>query len=111
MKKILQEYIEGVRTQGIKEENFNNVLVSINDSNMVFGLIDEKYAKAVDTMLRSIVSTYQYDWLMWWIYEAEYGGGSCIGVSDSSGAGDLSTFDQFYAFVFESKPLAEILNV
>jgi len=99
-KQLLEYYIAETEKLSDFKDSLNQVLESIAPENHIWSLVPESYQTMVLRLLQ--LTPEQEDWLSWWMYE------STKGVSDTTGCMDLDSFDDFYAFVFEHKTVAEI---
>jgi len=71
-KKILcEEYIEVMLDLRDKEEDLGNALSAINKDNYFIGILPEDVLELINNMFSSIVGEEVYEWVTWWLYEAD----------------------------------------
>lgn len=70
--KAAYNYAMALKMQRAYEQQVNDGLQMINPDNQVFGLADAVEGPYTDLILELLGPTL-FEWLMWWIYETEYG--------------------------------------
>jgi hypothetical protein len=69
---IAYDYAMALRVQNILTEQLNTALGSLGSDNQVFSLaepIEVAYTKLVQSLLLPEL----FEWLMWWMYETDFG--------------------------------------
>ena len=70
--KIAHDYCTAMKTQRAGEELVSRAFNSLGSDNQIFGLaepIEGAYTELVHELLGPVL----FEWLMWWMYETEYG--------------------------------------
>lgn len=101
-KTLLKLFIDETLKLHKLEDRLNDAFCDLNYDNQVMRVLPDSYTDMVFALLQ--LNNSDSSWVSWWMYE------DTKGVSDTTGCMDLETFDEFYAFVFEAKTVAEIQN-
>lgn len=70
--KAAYNYAMALKTQQAYERQAHQALQVIHPDNQVFGLADAVEGPYTDLILELLGPTL-FEWLMWWIYETDYG--------------------------------------
>lgn len=70
--KAAYNYAMGLKMQRTYEWQVHQGLLMLNPDNQVFGLADAVEGPYTDLILELLGPTL-FEWLMWWIYETDYG--------------------------------------
>ena len=70
--KIAYDYCMAMITQRAAEESVSQAFAALGSDNLIFALA-EPLEGAYTTLVESLLGPELFDWLMWWMYEADYG--------------------------------------
>lgn len=70
--RIAHAYCGAMITQQAYEAELNKVFHCINPDNQVFGLADPIEGPYTE-LVAELLGPELFDWLMWWMYETDYG--------------------------------------
>jgi hypothetical protein len=70
--KIAYDYAMALKTQREYDNHLDTALRLINPDNQIYGLADAVEG-AYTNLVQELLSENLFDWLMWWMYETEYG--------------------------------------
>ena len=107
----LRTFVDASTSLHAKQMLVDTAFRSIDVENVLISLIPSDYTSMVDMLLISHVGDSKFESLMWWIYDTvdEHGDRTAF-VEDTTGGVLLSTFDEFYAFIFENVQVCTILK-
>ena len=69
---IAYDYINAHQVQRCYEDKVNQALQLLNPDNQIFGLCDS-LSTAYDKLVLSTLGEDTFEWLLWWMYECDYG--------------------------------------
>ena len=70
--KIASDYAQATKSQAQATDNINQALQAICQDNCIFSLA-EPVEQAYTRLVTELLGQELFDWLMWWIYETDYG--------------------------------------
>ena len=70
--KIAEDYVNSTKSQAEATECFNSALGTLCTDNYIFSLA-EPIEAAYTSLVEELLGPDLFDWLMWWIYETDYG--------------------------------------
>jgi hypothetical protein len=70
--KIAYNYAMAMKLQRVAEERVSDAFAALGSDNQIFGLAEPLEAAYNDLVLE-LLGSELFEWVMWWIYETEYG--------------------------------------
>lgn len=70
--KIANEYVKAIKNQSDLEDELNKTIQKLGTENCIFSL-SESLREAYSWTIKNILGDDLYDWVEWWMYEAEFG--------------------------------------
>ena len=70
--KIAYDYAQAMRTQRVYEQQVEVALGSLCRDNTIFSLCEPVEGPYTE-LLQQTIGTYLFDWLLWWMYDSDYG--------------------------------------
>ena len=97
--KIAADYVNSLKSQSEAEDALNAALRNLGSDNMILSLA-ELPIRAYSTLVQELLGEELMDWLVWWMYETDYGTTN-MGFSIDSVDYDPTTlsFDQFWNLI------------
>lgn len=111
-KALVKRYIDTMDAINKTSRQMNECFETVDPDNQIFRIVPGFVTQFLSDLVFDQLSDQEIGWIDWWLYDCcEFGSSERKGfVSDETGAGDLKTFDEFYAFAFEEKPMNEMLG-
>lgn len=75
--KIAYDYVQALIIQNAGEYWVERAFIGLGSENQVFSLSDP-LRKAYAELVKESIGEHLWDWLEWWIYEADFGGKSLL---------------------------------
>ncbi len=69
---LIKIYIDGVRKQDAAEDRLAEAFSALCSENMLMG-VASPVSGALDSVLRKVIGEFDFDWVSWYIYEADFG--------------------------------------
>lgn len=69
---IAYNYAQALKTQRAAEDLVCKALGSLGSDNQIFGLAEPVEA-SYTTLVTELLGAQLFDWLLWWMYETDYG--------------------------------------
>lgn len=92
---IAYDYINAHQVQRCYEEQVNQALQLLNPDNQIFGLCDS-LSTAYDKLVLSTLGEDTFEWLLWWMYECDYGRDPKAFAIDNTDYRDVTTLQFTY---------------
>lgn len=96
---LAKMYVQGIRDQDAREDDVSQAFRALSDDNMVFSL-SAKVRDAFHEVMKSILGDYDYDWLTWYMWEADFGSKSFeFSIDETEYVVNKMTLDEFLQLV------------
>jgi hypothetical protein len=97
--KIAEAYATATKSQSLAVDNLNQALQVLNTDNYLFSLC-EPIELAYTELVEQLLGPELFDWLGWWMYEADYGTKSTMySINNQDYDPKLQTFEQFWTTI------------
>jgi hypothetical protein len=96
----LLKYIDGVKYQNEIENEFTTVLSKFDSDNYNVAFVSYKLSHAFDAILIETIGKDKFDWLMWWMFDSEFGTKHYM-VTIEDKEDNVSNFSDFYELILK----------
>ena len=69
IKYLLNQYVQAHQLQAQKEDALAKAFYGLGQDNTIISLITDEFTYATDDILKALIGDYNYDWLMWYMYD------------------------------------------
>ena len=110
-KQVASDYVAAARKQREMDDQLTRAMAAINSNNYLFSFVNEEYAQAYVKLVQQVIGFYNWDWIDWWMWEAEFGTNDLHFVVDGTRHDPKTmTFEQFFDIVYSSDPECEVVT-